>query len=44
MVKNANDDIATVSYVYVLEFNFTNMHAMSHRSHFFLTCSSKVYI
>jgi len=44
MGKNANDDIATVSSLYVLVFNFTNMHAMSHRSDFFLAWSSKVNI
>jgi len=44
MGKNTSDDIATVSSLYVLVFNFTNMHAMSHRTDFFLTCSSKVNI
>jgi len=29
------------TYLYVLVFNFTNMHAMSHRSDFFLACTSK---
>jgi len=42
--KNANNDIATVSSLYVLVFNFSNMHAMSHRSDFFLTCISKANI
>jgi len=40
--KNANDDITTVSSLYVLVFYLTNMHVMSHRSDFLLTCSSKV--
>ena len=44
MGKNASDDIATASSLYVLVFNFTNMHAMSHRCDFFLACSSKVII
>jgi hypothetical protein len=44
MGKNATDDIATVSSLYAPVFNFTNMHAMSHRSDFFLACSSKVDI
>jgi hypothetical protein len=42
--KNASDDIATVSSLYALVFNFSNMHAMSHRSDLFLSCSSKVKI
>ena len=44
MGKNACDDIATASSLYVLVFNFTNMFVMSHRSDFFLACSSKVNI
>jgi len=40
--ENANDDIESVLSLYVLVFNFTNMHAMSHRSDFLLACSSKV--
>jgi len=44
MGKNASEDIATTSSLYVLVFNFTNMHTMSHRSDFFLPCSSKVNI
>jgi len=44
MGKNTSNDIATVSALYALVFNFTNMHAMSHRSDFFLACSSKVNI
>ena len=44
MGTNANDDIATVSSLYVVGFNFINMHAMSHRSYFLLACSSKVNI
>ena len=40
MGNDASDDIATFSPLYVLVFNFTNMHAMSHRSDFFLACSS----
>jgi len=44
MGKIASDDIATSSSLYVLVFKFTNMHAMSHRSDFFLACSSKVSI
>jgi hypothetical protein len=42
MCKNSCDDIATVSSLYLLVFNFTTMHAMSHRSDLFLTCSSIV--
>ena len=44
MGKNATDDITTVSSLYAPVFNLTNMHAMSHRSDFFLACSSKVDI
>jgi hypothetical protein len=44
MGKNATDDIATIMSFYALVFNFTNMHAMSHRSDFVLACSSKVGI
>jgi len=44
MGEHANDDIATISSLYVLVFNFTNMHAMSHRSDVFLACSSEVNI
>jgi len=44
MGQKANDDMATVTSLYALGFNFTNMHPMSHRSDFFLACSSKVYI
>jgi len=44
MGKDASNDIATVSSLYALVFNFTNMHAMSHRSDCFLVCSSKVNI
>ena len=44
MGNNASDDIATTSSLYVLVFNFRNMHAMSHRSDFVLACSSKVNI
>jgi len=44
MSKNASDDIATASSVYVLVFNSTDMHAMSHRSDLFPACSSKVNI
>jgi hypothetical protein len=40
----ATDGIATVSSLYAVVFNFTNMHVMSHRSDFFLACSSKVNI
>jgi len=40
----ASNDIATVSSLYALVFNFTNMHAMSHRSDFLLASSSKVNI
>jgi len=42
--QNASNDIATISSLYAIVFNFTNMHAMSHRSDFFLACSSKVNI
>jgi hypothetical protein len=42
--QNASNDIATVWSLYALVFNFTNMHAISHRSDFFLACSSKVNI
>jgi len=42
--KTASDDIASVSSLYAIVFNFTNMHVMSPRSDFFLACSSKVYI
>jgi len=38
---NASDDIATVSSLYALVFNFTSMYTMSHWSNFFLACSSK---
>ena len=44
MGKNATEDIAAASSLYVLIFNFTNTHTMSHRSDFFLACSSKVNI
>ena len=44
MSKNVSDDIATVLSLYVLVFNFTNMHALSHWSDLFLACSSKVNI
>jgi len=44
MGKNSSGDIATASALYVLVFNFTTMHAMSHRLDFFLACSSKVNI
>jgi hypothetical protein len=44
MGNNASDDIAMALPLYVLVFNFTNMHAMSHRSDFILACSSKVKI
>jgi len=44
MGKNASDDLTTASSLYVLVFNFTNMHAMSHRSDCFPACSSKVDI
>jgi hypothetical protein len=42
--NNASNDIATVSSLYTLVSNFTNMHAMSHRSECFLACSSKLNI
>jgi hypothetical protein len=35
------DDIATALCLFVIFINFTNMHAMSHRSDFYLTYSSK---
>jgi len=44
MGKYASDDIATASSLYVLGFNFTIMHAVSHRSDYFLACSSKFNI
>jgi hypothetical protein len=44
MSKNATNDIATVSSLYAHIFNFKNIHAISHRSDFFLPCSSKVNI
>jgi len=44
MGKNDTDDITTVLSLYSHVFNFTNMHAMSHRFDFFLACSSKVDI
>jgi hypothetical protein len=44
MGKNARNNVTTVSSLYALVFNFTNMHAMSYRSDFFLACSSKVNI
>jgi len=44
MGQNATDDIATVSSLYAPVFNYTNMHVMSHRTDFFLTCSSKADI
>jgi len=44
MGKNACDDNATASSLNVLVFNFTNMHAMCHRSDFFLASSTKVDI
>jgi hypothetical protein len=42
--KNASNDSATVSSFDALVFNLTNMHVMSHRSDFFLACSSKLNI
>lgn len=42
--KNACDDITTASTLYVLVFNVTTIHAMSHRSDFVIACSSKVNI
>jgi hypothetical protein len=42
--QDTNDEIKTVLSLYVLVFNFTNMHAMSYRSEFFLARSSKVNI
>jgi len=44
MGKNASDDIATASSLYVLVFNFTNMHAMSLWCDFFLAHISNVNI
>ena len=44
MGKNASDDIATASSLYVLLLNFTIMHVLSHRSDFFPACSTKVNI
>jgi hypothetical protein len=44
MGKNVSDDIATVSSLYALVFNFTNMHSISHRSDFIVACSSEVNI
>jgi len=44
MGKNASGDLTTASSLYVIVFNITIMHAMSHRSDFFLACSSKVNI
>jgi hypothetical protein len=44
MGKNASNDIATVLSLYTLVFNFTNIHAMSHKPDFFLACSSTVNI
>jgi len=41
MGTNASNDIATASSLYVLVFNFTNMHVMSYRSDIFLACTSK---
>jgi len=42
--KNASDDIATALSLYVIVFNFTNMHAMSQSSDFYLAFMSKVKI
>jgi len=39
MGKIAIDDIATASSLYVLVFNFANMHAMSHGSDVFSSLS-----
>jgi len=44
MGKNASDNIATASSFKVFIFNFTTMHAMSHRSDCDLACSSEVNI
>jgi hypothetical protein len=44
MGKNGSDDIATVSSLNVLVFNFTNMYAEPRRSDFFLACSFQVNI
>jgi hypothetical protein len=44
MGQTASDDITTTLSLYVHEFNFTNMHAISHRSDFFLACSFKADI
>jgi len=44
MGKNASDDIATATLSYVHVFNFTNMHAMSHRSDFVLLVTQKSII
>jgi hypothetical protein len=44
MDKNATDDIATVSSLYAPVFNFSTLHAMSHRSDFVLACCSDVDI
>ena len=44
MGKNGSNNIATVSSLNALVFNLPTMHAMSHRSDFFLACSSKVNI
>jgi hypothetical protein len=44
MGKDASNDIATVSYVYALVFNFTNVRAMFQRSDFLIACSSEVNI
>jgi len=42
--NNGSDDIAYGTSLYVLAFNFTNMHAMSYRSDIFLASSSTVNI
>ena len=42
--RNAGDDIATTSSLYVLVFNLTNLHAMSHGSDYVLASSSNVNI